>query len=337
MTTGSSPSCCPPGGGSCATDVVTGNGVMPSGTDMPGEDTADMVDIPAGVFGFGCDRREGHPADGEGPAHRVHVDAFRMDRYAVTNARFARFVTATGYRTDAERIGWSFVFAGLLPETFEETRGVAAAPWWRQVFGASWRYPEGPQSGIEDRAEFPVIHVSHNDAVAFCNWAGKRLPTEAEWEKAARGGLEAKRFPWGDDETPDGEHRCNVWQGTFPSDNSREDGFYGLAPADAFAPNGFGLHNMAGNAWEWCADWFTPQRFAGVPIDASAANPYPSPFSNPGGPATGTHRVMRGGSFLCHPSYCWRYRNAARSASTPTTATGHAGFRCATGGHSFLT
>lgn len=273
---------------------------------LPGEDDKDMAIVPAGTFAFGCDRREGHPADGEGPSRSVRVAAFRIDRCAVTNARFMRFVDATSYVTDAERIGWSFVFAGLLPDDFEETRGVAAAPWWRQVFGASWRNPEGPRSDIAGRDALPVVHVSHADALAFCAWAGKRLPTEAEWEKAARGGLEAKRFPWGDDETPDGRHRCNVWQGTFPSDNTTADGFYGLAPVDAFAPNGYGLHNMAGNAWEWCSDW----------------------FSNPRGAASGTHRVMRGGSYLCHPSYCWRYRNGARSASTPDTATGHVGFRC---------
>jgi formylglycine-generating enzyme len=279
---------------------------MPPSAVIAGEDDKDMAIVPAGTFAYGCDRGEGHASDGEGPSRLVHVDGFKVDRCAVSNARFGRFVEATGYITDAERIGWSFVFAGLLPDDFEQTRGVAAAPWWRQVFGASWRQPEGPHSDVAGRDKLPVIHVSHADALAFCVWAGKRLPTEAEWEKAARGGLDGKRFPWGDDETPGGEHRCNVWQGTFPSDNTTADGFYGLAPVDAFMPNGFGLHNMAGNAWEWCSDW----------------------FSNPRGAASGTHRVMRGGSYLCHPSYCWRYRTAARSASTPDTATGHVGFRC---------
>jgi formylglycine-generating enzyme required for sulfatase activity len=296
-------SCCGPqaAAGSGARDTA-----MPPSAAIAGEDDTDMAIVPAGTFAYGCDRSEGHASDGEGPSRLVHVDGFKVDRCAVSNARFGRFVEATGYVTDAERIGWSFVFAGLLPDDFEETRGVAAAPWWRQVFGASWRQPEGPHSDVAGRDKLPVIHVSHVDAWAYCAWAGKRLPTEVEWEKAARGGLDGKRFPWGDDETPDGEHRCNVWQGTFPSDNTIADGFYGLAPVDMFAPNGFGLHNMAGNAWEWCSDW----------------------FSNPRGAASGTHRVMRGGSFLCHPSYCWRYRTAARSASTPDTATGHVGFRC---------
>lgn len=305
----------------CGPQAAAGGSVRAHGivAGRQGEDASDMAIVPAGTFAYGCDRREGHPADGEGPSRPVQLSGFRIDRCAVTNVRFARFVEATGYVSDAERIGWSFVFAGLLPDDFEDTRGVAAAPWWRQVFGANWRRPEGPHSDLSGRDNLPVIHLSHTDALAFCAWAGKRLPTEAEWEKAARGGLEAKRFPWGDDETPNGEHRCNVWQGTFPSDNTKDDGFYGLAPVDAFAPNGFGLHNMAGNAWEWCSDWFSSRRLAG---DSSA------PIINPRGPDSGTHRVMRGGSFLCHPSYCWRYRNAARSASTPDTATGHVGFRC---------
>jgi formylglycine-generating enzyme len=308
-------SCCGPQ--AAAAEGVRAQGAVTAGS--PAEDNKDMAIVPAGMFAYGCDRHEGHPADGEGPSRLVQLDGFRIDRCAVTNARFARFVEATSYVTDAERIGWSFVFAGLLPDDFEETRGVAAAPWWRQVFGASWLHPDGKHSDLSGRDNLPVIHISHADALAFCAWADKRLPTEAEWEKAARGGLEGKRFPWGDDETPNGEHRCNVWQGTFPSDNTTGDGFYGLAPADAFAPNGFGLHNMSGNAWEWCSDWFSSRRFVGE---------MPAPIAGPLGPDSGTHRVMRGGSYLCHPSYCWRYRNAARSASTPDTATGHVGFRC---------
>lgn len=288
----------------------------------PGEDDGDLVLIPAGDFRYGCDRREGHPSDAEGPSHLVTVAAFKMDRHAVSNARFARFAAATAYVTDAERIGWSFVFAGLLPDDFEDTAGVAGAPWWRQVFGASWKTPEGPHSSLDGRENLPVVHVSHNDAVAFCAWAGKRLPYEAEWEKAARGGVEGQRFWWGDDEIPAGGPCANVWQGSFPDRNDMTDGYYGLAPADAFRPNGYGLHGMAGNAWEWCADWFLPRRF---PSGADRMRA----IAMPRGPATGDLRAMRGGSYLCHPSYCWRYRNAARSASAPDSTTGHIGFRCA--------
>ncbi len=291
-----------------------------------GHDDDDMVVVPEGTFLYGCDLREGHPADGEGPAVRVELPAFRLDRFAVSNARFARFVAATGYKTCAERAGWSFVFAGLLPDDFEETRGVAGAPWWRQVYGASWRAPEGAHSSVTGRDDLPVVHVSHDDALAFCSWAGKRLPTEAEWEKAARGGLESRRFPWGDDEATDDGARCNVWQGSFPDRNDLDDGYYGLAPVGAFAPNGYGLFNMSGNAWEWCADWFSPRRFA--PHSGRSTT-----IRGPRGPADGELRVMRGGSFLCHPSYCWRYRNAARSASTPDSSTGHIGFRCALDAH----
>ena len=313
--------CCGPG------QVDPGH--MPRGAapetprEHPGEDDRGMSPISAGDFRYGCDRREGHPSDGEGPSRLVHLDAFRIDRCAVTNARFSRFVAASGYVTEAERQGWSFVFAGLLPDDFEETRGVAAAPWWRKVHGADWRHPDGLRSDLARRDDHPVVHVSHDDALAFCAWAGKRLPTEAEWEKAARGGLEGARFPWGDEETPGGVTYCNVWQGSFPASNDLNDGYYGLAPVGSFPANGYGLHDMAGNAWEWCADWFSPQRFRGaVPT---------SPIEAPRGPADGELRVMRGGSYLCHPSYCWRYRNAARSASTPDSATGHIGFRCVRG------
>jgi formylglycine-generating enzyme len=276
-----------------------------------------MVLLPGGPFRMGTDDGVGYPADGEGPVREVTLDPFWIDATAVTNAQFASFVAETGYVTDAERLGWSFVFAGLLPDDFEDTAGVASAPWWRQVHGATWQHPEGAQSGITSLADHPVVHLSHDDAFAFCGWAGKRLPTEAEWEYAARGGLDQKRYPWGDELTPAGEQRCNIWQGEFPSRNSLEDGYYGTGPVDVFAPNGYGLYNMSGNVWEWCADWFSPRYHCD------------GPHQNPVGPPSGTHRVIRGGSYLCHESYCFRYRVAARSANTPNSSTGNQGFRCA--------
>jgi formylglycine-generating enzyme required for sulfatase activity len=253
--------------------------------------------------------------DGEGPVHEVEVRQLLVDAYAVSNARFAEFVDATGHRTDAERYEWSFVFAGFLPDDFPDTRAVGNAPWWRQVYGADWHRPEGPHSDLDGRADHPVVHVSWNDARAYCEWTGTRLPTEAEWEYAARGGLERNAFPWGDNLEPDGEHRMNVFQGRFPGENTGADGFLGTAPVDAFPPNGYGLYNVTGNVWEWCADWYD-------------ADYYPSsPRRDPQGPDRGTNRVMRGGSYLCHLSYCKRYRVSARSGSEPASSTGNVGFR----------
>jgi formylglycine-generating enzyme required for sulfatase activity len=273
--------------------------------------------LEGGEFLMGTEAPDGYPADGEGPVHAVVLSPYGIDPHAVTNDRFAEFVAATGHRTDAERYGWSFVFGGFLPDAFPATRGAAAAPWWRQVFGADWRHPEGPQSALFGRGHHPVVHVSHDDALAFCAWSGTRLPTEAEWEHAARGGLAGRRFPWGDEREPDGEHRMNVFQGSFPTQNTNADGYAGTAPVGAFPANGYGLHNMTGNVWEWCADWFDPQYYAVSPRD------------DPQGPETGTHRVMRGGSYLCHASYCNRYRVDARSANAPDSSTGNLGFRVA--------
>jgi len=275
-----------------------------------------MALIPAGSFIMGSDADEGEPGDGESPARRVHMPAFRIDRTAVTNREFAAFVQATDYVSVAEEVGVSFVFAGLLPEDFPPTRGVVDAPWWREVEGACWRQPEGPGSSVEERADHPVVHVSWHDALAYCHWAGKRLPSEAEWEYAARGGLEGSRYAWGDELTPDGAHRCNIWQGRFPMRNTQDDGFYGTAPVDAFEANGFGLFNVCGNVWEWCADWFD-NHFTRADL------------INPHGPLHGNRRVIRGGSFLCHESYCNRYRMAARSSNGPDATTSHMGFRCA--------
>lgn len=275
-----------------------------------------MVSLPGGTFLMGTDEI-GFPEDGEGPVRRVGIRPLAMDRLAVSNARFSEFVDATGYLSQAERFGSSFVFAGLLPDGFPEMRSVAGAEWWREVHGADWRHPAGPGSTIDESMDHPVVHVSWNDAVAFTRWAGLRLPTEAEWEYSARGGLTQKRFAWGDDLAPGGMNMCNIWQGTFPTVNTLEDGYFGTAPVDAFPPNAFGLHNMAGNVWEWCADWFSATTYRdGVRED-------------PTGPAMGIARVIRGGSYLCHESYCNRYRVAARSSNTPDSSTGNLGFRCA--------
>jgi formylglycine-generating enzyme len=275
-----------------------------------------MVALPGGEFRFGSDDEHVYPEDGEGPVRQVSVNPILIDRHTVSNARFAAFVEATGYVTDAERFGWSFVFAGLLPDDFPPTRGVAQAPWWRAVEGATWDHPAGPQSSIGERLDHPVVHVSHDDARRYCAWAGTRLPTEAEWEYAARGGLEAEVYPWGSELEPDGEHRMNVWQGEFPSHNTLADAYYGTCTVDGFAPNDFGLHNATGNVWEWTADWFDPAyRERDRPHD-------------PRGPSTGTHRVQKGGSYLCHASYCRRYRVAARQANTPDASAGNLGFRC---------
>jgi formylglycine-generating enzyme required for sulfatase activity len=263
-----------------------------------------MVSLPGGTFLMGTDEVV-FPDDGEGPVREVAVSPFATDRHAVSNARFAAFVKGSGYVTEAERFGSSFVFVGLLPESFADTPAVVGATWWREVAGADWRHPVGPGSGIEDRMDHPVVHVTWNDAAAYAAWSGLRLPTEAEWEYAARGGLVQARFPWGEELTPGGRHMCNVWQGTFPTVNTLDDGYLGTAPVDAFPPNAFGLHNVVGNVWEWCADVFEPPGVAG---DA---------------------RVIRGGSYLCHESYCSRYRMAARTSNTPDSSTGNMGFRCA--------
>ena len=300
--------CAPSRGGRGETVTVEARGGL-VGTDG-------MVPVPGGTFWIGSDDALAYPEDGEAPVREVEVSAYWIDACAVTNAQFGVFVDATAYVTEAERFGWSFVFGGLLPDDFPPTEAVAQAPWWRKVEGADWRHPEGPQSSLDGRIDHPVVHVSWNDAQAYCTWSGKRLPTEAEWERAARGGLDRKVFPWGDELEPEGEHRMNVWQGRFPAENSLGDGDLGLARADAFPPNAFGLHNMTGNVWEWTGDWFHPSFRER------------DRFRDPTGPRRGSHKVQKGGSYLCHHSYCRRYRVAARQGNTPDSSTCNIGFRC---------
>ncbi len=309
--------CCTPSRDDPERVVRTAPDVAPAAPQPATAPVGELAAIAGGEFLMGSEDPRAYAADGEGPVRRVRLSPFRLALHTVTNADFARFVAATGHVTDAERFGTSFVFGGLLPDDFPPTQGVVQAPWWRLVEGAAWSAPEGPGSDVAARQDHPVVHVSCDDAVAYCVWAGARLPTEAEWECAARGSLEGQAFPWGDELEPGGEHRMNVWQGTFPGGNTLDDGYLGTCPVDAFAPNAFGLRNMTGNVWEWCADWFS--------VDFHTRDRR----TDPRGPRRGTHRAARGGSYLCHHSYCLRYRVSARNALTPDSTTGNVGFRIA--------
>ena len=301
MTRGTS-SCCQPPGHGPPSPIVPADACGPGdGVERPNP-LRDACPIPAGTFVMGNDGPDAVPEDGEGPARAVTLDAFRIGATTVTNAEFAAFVRATQYVTDAERFGSSFVFYLQLGEAGRAAAPavVSGLPWWVPVEFASWQRPEGPGSHVRDRAAHPVVHVSWNDAMAYCAWAGTRLPSEAEWERAARGGLEGRRFAWGDELLDAaGVPRCNVFRGQFP--NAPLPGWQ-PAPVDARSgePNGFGLYNVCGNVWEWCADRLD-----------------------------GARRPLRGGSFLCHDSYCNRYRVAARSSNTVETSTGNIGFRVA--------
>ena len=277
-----------------------------------------MIYIPGGEFLMGTDYKYAFQDDGEGPIRKVKVNPFYMDECAVTNEQFQEFIHETGYKTEAEQFGWSFVFYSFVSKQRAKSikQQVQRTPWWWVVEGADWEHPEGPDSRIKDRMNHPVIHVTWNDAMAYCKWAGKRLPTETEWEFAARGGLEQKLYPWGDELTPNGFHQCNIWQGEFPVTNNKSDGYAGTAPVKSYSSNGFGLYNMVGNVWEWCSDWF------GKSIHPRGGT------NNPKGPKNGTLRVMRGGSYLCHDSYCNRYRVSARTSNTPDSSTGNISFRC---------
>lgn len=302
-------SCCLPSRGSAGPRLD--EAVPRSGSPHP-----DRIQVPGARIAVGT-ADPIHEVDGEAPARRVVVRPFAIDAAAVTNRRFAEFVDLTGYRTDAEAIGWSFVFASSLKDP-ERLASVPESPWWRQVFGADWRRPEGEGSSLESREEDPVVHISFNDAFAFARWCGGRLPTEAEWEYAARGSPEPRRYPWGDREPDDRDFQpCNIWQGTFPTKNTGQDGYIGTAPAKSFEPNEIGLYNVVGNTWEWCADPFRIRslKTAAKRVDAQSRK--------------GGLRVVKGGSYLCHRSYCHRYRIAARRGNAPQDASGHLGFRVA--------
>jgi formylglycine-generating enzyme len=308
--------------GSCCPPAAPRDGEAHSAPPHAGAGEAErerpMIALPGGSFLMGTDYKHGFPADGEGPVRPVSLSPFSIDTYPVTNADFAAFVTATDFRTEAENFQWSFVFwAHIAKDRFEELveDTVSEAPWWCKVPGASWKHPLGPGSGIEATLNHPVVHVSWNDAKAYAAWAGKKLPTEAQWEFAARGGLEQRLYPWGDELTPEGKHLCNIWQGQFPLHDTAQDGYAGACPVDSFPPNGYGLYSVIGNVWEWCADWFHT---------AWAAKP----MHDPAGPPRGQAKVMKGGSFLCHASYCNRYRVAARTSNTPDSSASNIGFRC---------
>ncbi|KYM94521.1 Sulfatase-modifying factor 1 [Cyphomyrmex costatus] len=280
-----------------------------------------MVKINAGTYFIGTN----NPilvADGEGPKREVVLDSFYIDKFEVSNKEFMTFVSATGYMTEAENFGDSFVFEGLLTQTTKDkvNKAVAQAPWWLLVKQASWQHPEGPNSNITCtylvRMDHPVSHVSWNDAVAYCNWMGMRLPTEAEWEVACRGELSDRLYPWGNKLMPKNQHKANIWQGNFPTENTEEDGYKGTSPVTMFSQNRYGLHNIVGNVWEWTADWWVIKHSSDRLI-------------NPIGPSSGSDKVKKGGSYLCHKSYCYRYRCAARSQNTPDSSAGNLGFRCA--------
>jgi sulfatase modifying factor 1 len=281
-----------------------------------------MIEVPGGRFLMGGEGKETWQQDGEGPVREVSVDPFLIDTCAVSNEQFAKFVDATGFVTEAERFGWSFVFQLHIPKKqrkqLRETKAVAGLEWWLAVPEASWKQPTGVGSSIDGILDHPAVHVSWNDAQAYCRWAGKRLPTEAEWEFAGRGGIEQKIWPWGNSLLRSGQFRCNIFQGDFPKKDTGKDGYKGTCPVDAYEPHGFGLYNCVGNVWEWCQDWLSAD-YHRIRTDLN---------ENPTGPPSGTQRIQRGGSYLCHDSYCNRYRLSARIGNTPDSSGGNVGFRC---------
>lgn len=313
---------------------------------------AGMVWVEPGTFTMGWDGEEGRPD--ERPAHRVRVDGFWMDQTEVTNRQFARFVEATGYRTTAELVpSWEELAAQLPPGTPEPPPGTLVAgslvfrktpgpvdlrdysQWWAWTPGADWRHPLGPGSSIEGMDAHPVVHVSWFDAAAYAEWAGKRLPTEAEWERAARAGADGQRYIWGAELVPEGVHRANIWQGRFPFENTLTDGYDVAAPVGSYPPNALGLYDLGGNVWEWTSDQFQPdlyeQRVRASGKGAVIVNPRgPERAADPRNPYARNSFVQKGGSFLCHADYCSSYRPSARMSTPPDSGMNHLGFRCVT-------
>jgi len=321
---------------------------IPNPAVPPGPAPKGMIWIPGGEFSMGSDDPRasmcgGPDAMGDArPIHRVYVDGFWMDATEVTNAQFGKFVRATGYITIAERKPTKEEFPSAPPENLVAGSTVFtptsdAVPlndhfqWWRYQKGANWRHPEGPGTDLKGRGNYPVVHVAYDDAAAYTKWADKRLPTEAEFEFAARGGLSGKLYAWGDELRPGGKWMANTFQGQFPVRDSAEDGFAGIAPVEQFPPNGYGLYDMAGNVWEWCSDWYRPDTFARLAAAGGVArNPQgpDTPF-DPAEPGEKKH-VHRGGSFLCTDQYCTRYMVGTRGKGESSTGSNHLGFRCVT-------
>lgn len=304
-----------------------------------------MVYVPAGDYNMGGTSKQADPD--EYPKHEVKVGGFYMDVHEVTNTQFNEFVKETGYITVAERpVDWEEFKDQLPPGTpkpadsllqpgsmvFKGTAGPVPLDnvnrWWHWVIGANWRHPEGPGSEITERMNHPAVHIAWDDAVAYAEWAGKRLPTESEWEWAARGGLDDPIYPWGDESAKRSSHKANFWQGFFPYKNQEEDGFYGTAPVMSYEPNGYGLYDMAGNVWEWCSDWYHADSYTMAAQKGKVVNPEgPENSYDPREPYT-PKRVVRGGSFLCNDSYCSGYRVSRRMKSTQDSGLSHTGFRC---------
>ena len=309
----------------------------------PNQSTADMVLIPGGTFNMGADDERAWRD--EYPKHQVQIDSFWMDIHEVTNAQFAAFVAATNYITTAEKaVDWDAIKNELPPGTPRPDESQLApaslvfvasqnpvpldnvSQWWRWKQGANWRQPEGPESDIIGKENHPVVHVSWFDAVAYCNWAGKRLPTEAEWEYASRGGLDNNPYSWGDEDLFEGKPKANTWEGNFPYQNKERDGFYLSAPVSTYASNSYGLHDMSGNVWEWCADLYHENYYQTL-ANQTTVNPKGPDTSYDSNEPYAQKRVSRGGSFLCHESYCSGYRNSMRMKTTADTGSIHTGFR----------